>query len=80
MKSFQDKRGNWRYRTNRRDIPQGQHTVQGESINNHQGRPGTKRKAGSQRCQCPFCTDTAKEAKEKLAQKEFKKEVKENIK
>lgn len=80
MNFFKDKRGNYRYRTNRRDIPSSQWTVQGEAINNHQARRGTKRKAGALGCHCPDCMATAKEAREKLAKKEFKEEVKENIK
>jgi len=73
MKFFIDKRGNQRWRTNKRDIPITQWTVQGQPMNNHQPRRGT-RKMKNTRCNCEICTRNTKEAKEKLAQKEFKQE------
>lgn len=68
-----DKKGKQRWRTNKTDSPPMQWTVQGEPMNNHQRRLGTKSKY---RCHCEICTRNTKEAKEKLAKEEFKKEVK----
>ncbi len=71
-----DKNGIQRWKTNRRDIPAIQRTVQGEPINNHQGRLGTvKMKRG--RCHCEICRRNTKEAKEKIAKKDFEKDKKE---
>lgn len=71
-----DKKGRQRWRTNKTDSPTMQWTVQGEAMNNHQHRLGTKIKAGSHKCKCPMCVGTTKEIKDKILKDEFKKEVK----
>lgn len=54
-----------------------QYKTQGEPLNGHQPRLGTKVKAGSRGCHCEECMKNAKGAKYKQLKKDFEKQKKE---
>lgn len=79
MNIHKDKKGNYRWYHSKGNSPTTQNTVQGQPINNHQPRVGTKRNAGRRGCTCSDCLASKKPIIEEIEKREFKKEIRDTL-